>query len=94
MTTRRQLTARETMVVDYVSRGLTNRQIAEDLGVSLATVKRHLNNIMIKWDCGNRTQVAVQATLRRAGQPIRVAESIEQAPVVQLPDDGLVARVS
>ena len=57
-------------MVDYVSRGLTNNQIAGELGVSLATVKRHLNNIMIKWDCSNRTQVAVQATLRRAGQPI------------------------
>ena len=94
MQNRRQLTTREAAVVERVSQGLSNAEIACGLGVSLATVKRRLNNIMIKWDCGNRTQVAVQATLRRAGQPIRVAESIEQAPVVQLPDDGLVARVS
>lgn len=66
MQNRRRLTPREAAVVELVSRGLTNGEMARDLGVSLATVKRHLNNIMIKWNCSNRTQVAVLATLRAA----------------------------
>jgi hypothetical protein len=49
---------------------------------------------MIKWDCGNRTQVAVQAILRRAAQPGGTAEFLGQLPVAQLPDEGPVSRVS
>jgi len=41
--------------------GSLNNQIAARLGVSLATVKRHLANVMLKWECHNRTQVAVAA---------------------------------
>ena len=61
---RRKLTVRETSVSELIREGRTNAEIAEALGVSVATVKRHLNNIMIKWDCANRTQVAVRAILR------------------------------
>ncbi len=61
---RRSLTAREVDVAELIAQGRSNREIAEALSVSLATVKRHLNNIMIKWDCVNRTQVAVEAIQR------------------------------
>ena len=63
---RRELTAREAAVAALVGQGRTNSEIMEILGVSLATAKRHLNNIMIKWNCANRTQVAVEA-MRRGG---------------------------
>ena len=53
-------------------------------------VKRHLNNIMIKWDCGNRTQVAVQATLRMAAKSGGTVEFLGQLPVAHLPDEGPV----
>ena len=61
---RRSLTAREIKIVLEIAEGKTNGQIAACLGVSPATVKRHLNNILIKWDCENRTQVAVRAVRR------------------------------
>ena len=67
MQNRRQLTTREAAVVERVSQGLSNAEIACGLGVSLATVKRHLNSIMIKWNCNNRTQVAVRAALQAVG---------------------------
>lgn len=57
----RPLTSRERQVVRLVVAGRSNSQIAVRLDVSLATVKRHLANVMIKWDCHNRTQVAVAA---------------------------------
>ena len=78
MQNRRRLTTREVTVVELVSQGLTNGEVGRQLGVSLATVKRHLNNIMIKWNCNNRTQVAVQATLRAA----------EVAAAAPLPAEG------
>lgn len=62
---RRQLTQREAAVALRVARGATNRQIAQELGISLATVKRHLNNTTIKWNCANRTQIAVQLVTRQ-----------------------------
>ena len=61
---RRSLTAREADVAELIAQGRSNREISESLGVSLATTKRHLNTIMIKWDCANRTQVAVEAIQR------------------------------
>ena len=64
MRERRSLTAREIEIVYEIAEGRTNGQIAVRLGVSQATVKRHLNNILIKWDCENRTQVAVLAVRR------------------------------
>ena len=63
---RREITARERAVAGLVSQGRTNAEIAAALGISLATTKRHLNNIMIKWNCANRTQVAVETIRRQA----------------------------
>ena len=63
---RRILTVREAAVAELVAKGMTNAEIATVLNVSLATAKRHLNNIMIKWNCANRTQVAVEAIRRAA----------------------------
>ncbi len=71
---RRSLTAREADVAELIAQGRSNREISDMLGVSLATTKRHLNNIMIKWDCANRTQVAVEA-IQRLTSGAALAES-------------------
>lgn len=42
------LSAREREVLDLVSRALSNGQIASRLGLTEATVKRHLRNIFVK----------------------------------------------
>jgi RNA polymerase sigma factor (sigma-70 family) len=42
------LTPREREVVDLMSEGLTNRQIAERLAISRATVKVHVRHILEK----------------------------------------------
>ena len=70
-TWRRPLTSREKQVVLLVVAGRSNNQIAARLGVSLATVKRHLANVMLKWECHNRTQVAVAAIA--AGALVKVS---------------------
>jgi DNA-binding NarL/FixJ family response regulator len=61
---RRELTRREIEIVKLVAIGLTNLEIAEDLEASMATVKRHIANVMLKWNVQNRTKVAVEAIRR------------------------------
>lgn len=60
------LTPREAAVVGLLLAGRSNREIADALGMSAATAKRHLSNVMLKWGCRNRTQVAVHALAIRA----------------------------
>jgi predicted ATPase/DNA-binding CsgD family transcriptional regulator len=52
------LTARETEIVVLIARGLSNRQIADELVISPATAARHVANILAKLGFTSRTQVA------------------------------------
>ena len=55
------LTPRETEVISHIASGKTNRQIAQQLHLSLSTVKRHLERILSKLEVSDRTQAAVKA---------------------------------
>jgi RNA polymerase sigma factor (sigma-70 family) len=55
------LTPREEEVLRLIARGLTNQQIANDLGVSLNTVKKHARRVITKLNVSDRTQAAVLA---------------------------------
>jgi DNA-binding CsgD family transcriptional regulator len=58
------LTPTETRVVELVASGLPNKEIAEKLFVSLATVKTHLVHVYTKLDVRTRTELAAEATRR------------------------------
>ncbi|RAG86399.1 hypothetical protein DN069_06845 [Streptacidiphilus pinicola] len=58
---RDELTAREREVIDAVSRAMTNRQIAQQLGISEGTVKRHLSNIFGKLGASSRMDAVRKA---------------------------------
>jgi DNA-binding NarL/FixJ family response regulator len=58
------LTAREQEVLELLAAGLSNRRIAERLGISEHTVKFHVNAIYGKLDASSRTE-AVNHALRR-----------------------------
>ncbi|WP_119726837.1 ATP-binding protein [Thermomonospora amylolytica] len=60
------ITTREREVARLVAVGLTNRQIADRLGVSPRTVDSHLQHIRDKLGLRSRTQVAVWAAQRPA----------------------------
>lgn len=53
-----QLTVREQEVVDLISEGLSNKEIAERLHIATYTVKSHVHNILEKLDLNTRLQVA------------------------------------
>ena len=56
------LTPREREVLALVAVGQRNRDIAERLAISSATVTRHVSNILTKTGCSNRTELGRYAT--------------------------------
>jgi DNA-binding CsgD family transcriptional regulator/Tfp pilus assembly protein PilF len=56
------LTPREHEIVTLIAQGLSNREIADELVISPATVARHVANILAKLGFSSRTQVASWAT--------------------------------
>lgn len=59
------LTEREREILESLSKGMTDRQLAEDFGISLITVKFHLKNLYGKMSVENRAQ-AIAKYLGRA----------------------------
>lgn len=55
------LTDREREVLGLVTRGLTNQEIANELNVTLKTVKAHVSNVLQKLALENRVQAALYA---------------------------------
>jgi DNA-binding NarL/FixJ family response regulator len=55
------LSPREMEILQYVTRGLSNKEIAVQLGISHQTVKNHMTAILHKLDVEDRTQAAVYA---------------------------------
>ena len=55
------LTAREREVAELVASGLTNRQVAGRLFLSVRTVETHVDRVLGKLGLGNRTQLAASA---------------------------------
>jgi DNA-binding NarL/FixJ family response regulator len=55
------LTKRETQVLRHVALGLSNKEIAQSLTISIETVKEHVQNILRKIGLTDRTQAAVWA---------------------------------
>lgn len=55
------LTTRESEVLNQMSLGLTNKEIAKLLGISYETVKEHVQHILRKIGVSDRTQAAVWA---------------------------------
>ena len=56
-----ELTERETEVLMSVAKGLTNAEIAAQLGIGEATVKTHVTHVLIKLDLRDRIQVVIFA---------------------------------
>jgi NarL family two-component system response regulator LiaR len=56
-----ELTEREMEVLKLIAKGYTNKKIADQLVVTVGTVKGHVSNILSKLQLADRTQAAVYA---------------------------------
>lgn len=64
-----QLSAQERRVLALVAEGKTNKEIAEQMGLSDKTVKNYLSNIFEKLQISRRSQAAVLYAESRGGPP-------------------------
>jgi NarL family two-component system response regulator LiaR len=53
------LTVREKEVLMLIAEGKANKEIAEELYISVKTVKTHVSNLLMKLDVEDRTQLAI-----------------------------------
>ena len=63
------LTMREAEVLKHVVAGRTNKQIAQEMGISYETVKEHIQHLLSKIGVTDRTQAAVWAVREQIFNP-------------------------
>lgn len=56
-----RLRPREMELLRVAAKGVTNKEIASELGISQRTVQTHLVNIFRKMECGSRTEAVLHA---------------------------------
>jgi len=70
------LTAREMEVLQHVAAGLQNKEIAEKLGLSLATVRNHVHNSLDKLDVHSKLEMVSLAFRKGWVRPPAAAAAI------------------
>ncbi|MFJ2766863.1 response regulator transcription factor [Streptomyces sp. NPDC087300] len=63
----RELTSREVEVLALVTEGMTNREIASELGIKERTARQHVAQILLKFGVASRVEAAVIATKWQLG---------------------------
>jgi two-component system, NarL family, response regulator LiaR len=63
------LTDREKEVLLLIADGMSNKEIAEELHISVKTVKTHVSNLLMKCELEDRTQLAVYAHRKGWAKP-------------------------
>ncbi len=66
------LTGREVEVLECLVAGMSNKQVARALGISVRTVTVHVSNLLRKTGSASRTEVALWAVRRRMVAPAPV----------------------
>ncbi|MFV0557241.1 MAG: response regulator [Enterococcus sp.] len=56
-----ELTNREHEIILLIAQGMSNQEIADELFITLKTVKTHVSNILAKLEVDDRTQAAIYA---------------------------------
>jgi DNA-binding NarL/FixJ family response regulator len=54
------LSEREQQVAELIGRGMSNKEIADSMGITVRTVKAHLSSVFVKTGCRDRLEVALK----------------------------------
>lgn len=76
---RARLSTREMEVLRLVARGLSNKEIARELGISLRTAQNHMANIFHKLELNDRVSAAVYAVQQGLATPEEASPAIKPA---------------
>jgi DNA-binding NarL/FixJ family response regulator len=68
------LTERETEILRLLARGLANKEMARELGVTEQTVKTHVSRVLGKLGLQSRTQAALHAVKTGLVSPAELGE--------------------
>lgn len=63
-----QLSPQEERILEQIARGLTNREIGEELNLAEKTVKNYVSNVLMKLNVGRRAEAAAYLTRRTASK--------------------------
>jgi DNA-binding NarL/FixJ family response regulator len=88
------LTAREGQIVDLIDAGLSNKEIANRLGIEVATVKNHVHNILEKLSVTTRAEAAARLRSRASSRPARGAAAVPTSAIAPDIRDGGRRHVS
>lgn len=91
------LTQRQAEVVDGLIRGLTNKEIAAELGIGPDAVKRTISRLLVKLNVASRTalvQVALRTSAARLGRSsVNALSVLDGAPIPVLMTRGAEHRL-
>lgn len=76
-----RLTAREQTVFSLIAQGLSDRQIAEDLAISLSTARKHRENLLAKFQVRKSAQLVARYFLVGAGRQEIKPPTVAEPPV-------------
>jgi len=79
------LTRREAEIVEYVNRGLSNREVAHETFITEKTVKFHLTNVFQKLGLKSRAQLIVWCTPRLSFEEKGEAQAVTSEPQEIIP---------
>lgn len=73
-----QLTKQETRVLALIAQGMTNQQIANEMGLTPKTVKNYVSNVLVKLGVERRNEAAAYARCHLPGAQVPV-EPLDRA---------------
>ena len=84
----RPLTLREVEILGWISAGLQNKEVAQKLGLSPATIRNHVHNVLEKLEVHSKLE-AVSLAFRRGWVGVDSGEATPSSPFAYLVDHEL-----